>query len=247
MKYAIVDIETTGLNYRSDRITEIAILVHNGKEIIHEFISLVNPEKRIPYRIRELTGISDSMVEMAPRFCEIARDIVEITDDCIFVAHNASFDYHFIRQEFKNLGYNYERKTICTKKLSRKLLPDIKKYGLGHLCKELEITVNHRHRAFGDANATVLLFEHLLTLEKEPENISLREIASNIPKEKLQALPEEAGIYYLYNDKQKIIYIGKSTNIRARIFQHMSNNQTKRAIEMRDQSYDVSYELTGSE
>jgi DNA polymerase III subunit epsilon len=247
MKYAIIDIETTGLNPKRDRITEVAILIHDGEKTTDEFISLVNPEMRIPYRIRELTGISDKMVEMAPRFCEIAREVVEKTAGCIFVAHNVHFDYNFIREEFARLGYHYERQLLCTKRLSQKLMPGLRSYSLGNLCQSLDIRVEHRHRAFGDAKATVKLFDHLLLSEKQPESLSLRGIRTKIPKEKLNALPDQAGVYYFHNEEGSIIYIGKSVNIRERILSHFSNGKTKRAAEMQDQIHDVSYELCGSE
>ncbi len=247
MKYAIIDIETTGLNPKRDRVTEVAILVHDGEKITDEFITLVNPEMRIPYRIRELTGISDSMVAMAPTFCEIAREIVEITRDCIFVAHNVHFDYHFIREEFQRLFYNYERQCLCTKRLSRKLLPGLKSYSLGNLCNSLNIRIDNRHRAFGDARATVKVFEQLLQLEKHPETISLRGIRTHIPDEKLSSLPEKTGVYYFYNEEGSIIYIGKSINIKERVLSHFSSPVTKRASEMQDQIHDVGYEICGSE
>jgi DNA polymerase III subunit epsilon len=247
MKYAIIDIETTGLNPKRDRITEVAILVHDGEKVTREFISLVNPEMRIPYRIRELTGISDSMVAMAPRFCEIAKEIVKVTEECVFVAHNVNFDYGFIREEFLRLGYNYERNLLCTKKLSRKLMPDIKGFSLGNLCKILDIRIEHRHRAFGDARATVKLFEQLLMLEQHPESMSVRGIRSHVPDATLRKLPEKPGVYYLRNEEGSIIYIGKSISIRDRVLSHLSSEATKKASEMRDQVYDVDYELCGSE
>jgi DNA polymerase III subunit epsilon len=247
MRYAIIDIETTGLNPRRDRITEVAILVHDGEKIVAEFISLINPEMRIPYRIRELTGISDSMVAMAPRFCDVAREILETTRDCIFVAHNSTFDYNFIREEYARLGYMYERQTLCTKRLSRKLMPGMKSYALGNLCKALDINIENRHRAFGDARATVKLFEILLNVEQQPESLSLRGLQTHIPKTKLSALPEVAGVYYFYNEEGSVIYIGKSVSIKDRVLSHLSNQTTKRASEMRDQIHDVDYEICGSE
>ena len=167
MKYAIVDIETTGGQSPADRITEIAIIIHDGEKIIDEFTSLINPERRIPYFVSRLTGISDEMVMDAPRFFEVAKKIVEITEDCIFVAHNVQFDYQFIRQEFKSLGFNYSRDYTCTVRLSRKLLPGHASYSLGKLCNSLGIALENRHRAFGDALATAKLFELLL---KSDEN-----------------------------------------------------------------------------
>lgn len=160
--YAIIDIETTGTSYRKGKITEIAIYIHNGQEVTDSFSSLVNPECDIPWYITRLTGISNEMVINAPKFYEIAKKIVEITAGKIFIAHNVGFDYNFIKEEFSRLGYDYVRKTMCTVQLSRKLLPGYKSYSLGKLCPELNININGRHRAAGDALATVKLFEILL-------------------------------------------------------------------------------------
>lgn len=160
--YTIVDIETTGQAPATGKITEIAIFVHNGFEIIDSFSSLINPECNIPGFITNLTGIDNEMVRTAPRFYEIARRIVEITQDRIFVAHNVSFDYKFIQEEFKRLGYDFQRKTMCTVRMGRKYLPGYKSYSLGKLCDELGISINGRHRATGDAFATVKLFELIL-------------------------------------------------------------------------------------
>jgi len=158
MMYCIVDIETTGGNSRGNRITEIAIYKHDGEKIIDEYQTLINPECRIPYTIVQLTGITDEMVAHAPKFYEVAREIVEFTKDCLFIAHNSTFDYNFMRTEFRSLGFEYERETLCTVKTSRKLIPGHRSYSLGKLCKELEINIQGRHRAAGDALATVKLF-----------------------------------------------------------------------------------------
>ena len=137
--YAIVDVETTGLSPRGEKITEIAVYVHDGKQVVDEFQSLVNPEKKIPYRIVQMTGINNQMVQEAPRFCEIAKRIVELTEGKILVGHNVRFDYNFIRYEFKSLGYEFQRKTLDTVKLSRKLIPGRRTYSLGKLCIDLGI------------------------------------------------------------------------------------------------------------
>ncbi len=171
--YCIVDIETTGKTAREGKITEIAIFVHNGQKVIDSFSSLINPECHIPYFITKLTGIDDEMVKDSPRFYELAKKIVELTAGSIFVAHNASLDYRFVREEFSRLGYEYKRKTICTVKWGRKYLPGHASYSLGKLCSELDIPINGRHRAAGDALATVRLFEILLT-KHEQENRDLR-------------------------------------------------------------------------
>ncbi len=160
--YAIIDIETTGNSYKNGKITEIAIYQHNGFEITGSFSSLIHPEMDIPLFITNLTGINNKMVEHAPKFYEIAKKIVEMTAGRIFVAHNVQFDYKFVKQEFERLGYDYNCKTLCTVKLARKLLPGHPSYSLGKLCAELGIEINGRHRAAGDALATVKLFEILL-------------------------------------------------------------------------------------
>ncbi|HOO84978.1 MAG TPA: 3'-5' exonuclease [Prolixibacteraceae bacterium] len=160
--YAIVDIETTSGSHKTGKITEIAIYIHDGEKIIDSFVSLVNPECFIPEYITRLTGIDNKMVATSPKFYELAKKIVEITENKIFVAHNVNFDYNFIQKEFKELGYNYNRQKLCTVKLSRKYLPGFRSYSLGNLCDELNIEIKGRHRAGGDAYATTKLFELIM-------------------------------------------------------------------------------------
>ncbi|WP_372775362.1 PolC-type DNA polymerase III [Mangrovibacterium sp.] len=160
--YTIIDIETTGQSYKDGKITEIALYRHNGVEIVESFSTLINPECEIPYFITQLTGIDNRMVARAPKFFEIAKKIVEMTTSAIFVAHNVSFDYKFIQEEFKRLGYDYKCKTMCTVKLSRKYFPGHASYSLGKICDDLNILIDGRHRASGDALATVKLFELIM-------------------------------------------------------------------------------------
>ena len=166
--YSIIDIETTGQIVSTVKITEIAIYVHDGDKIVDSFCTLVNPECYISNYITELTGITNEMVATAPTFYEIARKIVEITDGTIFVAHNVSFDYGIVCEEFKRLGYAYKRKTLCTVKLSRKYLPGHASYSLGNICGDLNIKIEGRHRASGDALATIKLFEIIMERYKKP-------------------------------------------------------------------------------
>ncbi|NOX46845.1 MAG: GIY-YIG nuclease family protein [Chlorobi bacterium] len=245
--YSIIDIETTGLSPRNEKITEIAVYVHDGKKITDEFTTLLNPEKKISYRITQLTGINNKMVENAPKFYEVARKIVEMTEGTIFVGHNVHFDYNFIRKEFKEFGYDYHRDKICTAKLSRKLLPGRRSYALGKICIELGINIKNRHRAFGDAKATVELFEILLKLEKNLKALTYQGLNTSLDRKQIESLPEKTGVYYFYNDKGSIIYIGKSINIHDRVLSHLSNNGSKRAIEMRNEIADIGFEITGSE
>ena len=253
--YAIIDIETTGGSSRLEKITEIAVYQHDGEKITGEFVTLVNPERNIPYFITNLTGITNEMVEDSPRFYEVAKKLIEVTDGRVFVAHNARFDYSFIREEFKSLGYNYSRKLLDTVALSRKLFPGFRSYSLGNICRELRITINDRHRAAGDALATVRLFELCLKKDKEIngtksdliKNTRLSKLNPNLDLSKLNNIPETPGIYYFYDERGKLIYIGKSRNLHDRITTHLSNNSTNRAMEMRDAIADIDWETTGSE
>ncbi len=250
--YAIIDIETTGLRPQSDKITEVAIYIHDGNRIVNEFATLIHPEKTIPYFISGLTGITNEMVEDAPRFYEVAKKIIELTDNQIFVAHNARFDYNFIKEEFKRLGYHFKRDIFDTVKLSRRLIPGLRSYSLGKLCNHLDIQVNNRHRAAGDALATVKLFELLLILDTETGSklfagTGLKDLHPGLSTEKIKALPEETGVYYFYDENDRLIYVGKSKNIHQRVLSHLSNNSSQRKIEMRDRIAQIDYELTGSE
>jgi DNA polymerase III subunit epsilon len=253
--YAIVDIETTGGSARIEKITEIAIYLHDGDNITGEFVSLVNPERNIPYFITNLTGITNEMVEDAPCFFEIARTIVELTEGRTFVAHNARFDYSFIRQEFKSLGFNYKRNILDTVSLSRKLLPGHRSYSLGNICKDLRISINGRHRAAGDALATVKLLEILIAKDREIngtrsillKNTMVSKLNPRLDITKIENIPEEPGVYYFYNENGDLIYIGKSRNLQQRISTHLSNNTTNRSMQMRDLIADIYWETTGSE
>jgi DNA polymerase-3 subunit epsilon len=245
--YAIIDIETTGTSYLNGKITEIAILIHDGRQVVDEFSTLINPEQKIPYFIQQLTGITNRMVDDAPKFYEVAKKIVEMTEDQIFVAHNVSFDYNFIRQEFKNLGYDFVREKLCTVKLSRKLIPMKRSYSLGNLCTDLNIENPHRHRAMGDAKATATLFGMLLSIEPNPAGISTQGFNSSLKPEFVKNLPEETGVYYFLNEKHEIIYVGKSRNIKSRVMSHLTNSTTKRALEMKNSVVEIDFEITGSE
>jgi len=253
--YAIIDIETTGGSARIEKITEIAIYLHDGEKITDEFVSLVNPERNIPYFITNLTGITNEMVENAPRFFEIAKTIVELTEGRTFVAHNARFDYSFIRQEFKSLGFNFRRSILDTVSLTRKLFPGFRSYSLGNICRQLKIRITDRHRAAGDALATVRLFELLLEKDREMNgyrsnlirNTRISKLNPKLDISKIDLIPDEPGIYYFYDEDGRLIYIGKSRNLQQRISTHLSNNATSRAMEMRDLIADIDWDTTGSE
>ncbi|NRT12797.1 exonuclease domain-containing protein [Flavobacterium sp. 14A] len=250
--YAILDIETTGGAFNEEGITEIAIYKYDGHEIVDQFISLVNPEIPIQPFVVKLTGINNSMLVSAPKFYEVAKRIIEITEDCVIVAHNADFDYRILRTEFKRLGYDFTMKTLCTVELSKKLLPEQPSHSLGKLVRALGIPMADRHRASGDALATVKLFQMLL--EKDVH----KEIVKDFIKLKIEKglaprlqdiirdLPNVVGVYYIYNEKGDIIYVGKSKNIKKRINQHFTGI-TNSAKKIQAEVFAVTYEETGSE
>ena len=250
--YCILDIETTGGQFNEEGITEIAIYKYNGHEVVDQFISLVNPEKPIQPFVVKLTGINNAMLRSAPKFYEVAKRIIEITEGCIIVAHNSSFDYRILRNEFDRLGYKYIRQTICTVELSKKLIPEQASYSLGKLVRSLGIPVTDRHRASGDALATVKLFKLLLSKDTSKEIIKeyiKTELKSGLTPKLLdivESLPNKVGIYYIHNEKGDLIYIGKSKNIKNRINQHFTG-KTSKCLKIQTQVYAVSYEETGSE
>lgn len=253
MNYVIVDIETTGGSPKASKITEIAIYKHDGSSVIDSFSSLVNPEMEIPEFIVRLTGISNPMVENSPKFFEIAKQIIEFTEGCIFVAHNVGFDYGIIRHEFKTLGYDFRRPHLCTVRASRYVIPGMESYSLGKLSRSLGIEIKDRHRAGGDALATAHLFTMLL--EKDPgelqtfvqHEINPKILHPNLNLEDLDEIPGKTGIYKFYNEFNQLIYIGKSKQIKTRVDQHLRNSKTKKGIQMMKEIMRIEYELTGSE
>ncbi len=255
--YAILDIETTGGQFNEEGITEIAIYKFDGHEIVDQFISLVNPEIPIQSFVVNLTGINNAMLKNAPKFFEIAKRIIEITDGCIIVAHNAVFDYRILRTEFRRLGYDFNTKTLCTVELSKKLLPEQPSHSLGKLVRALGIPIADRHRATGDAMATVKLFKILLDKDLE-KTIVAQFIKTEIDKTKvkekiipkllaiLNSLPTKTGVYYIYDSAGKLIYIGKSNNIKKRLNQHFTGT-TQKSKKLQTAVCKVTYQETGSE
>nr|WP_315210556.1 exonuclease domain-containing protein [uncultured Flavobacterium sp.] len=250
--YAILDIETTGGQFNEEGITEIAIYKFDGHEVVDQFISLVNPEIPIQPFVVKLTGINNAMLSSAPKFFEVAKRIIEMTNDCVIVAHNASFDYRILRTEFRRLGYDFEARTLCTVELSKKLLPEQPSHSLGKLVRALGIPMADRHRASGDALATVKLFKILLEKDLEKEIVKdfiKLEIEKGIAPKLLDivaSLPAKTGVYYIHNEKGNLVYIGKSRNIKKRINQHFTGTSTK-CKKIQAEVFTVTYDETGSE
>jgi len=250
--YAILDIETTGGKYNEEGITEIAIHKFDGHTVVDQFISLVNPEKEIQPFVVNLTKINNQMLRNAPKFFEVAKRIVEITQDTVLVAHNAQFDYRILRTEFRRLGYNFERKTLCTVDLSKQLIPDAESYSLGKLVRSLGIPVSERHRANGDALATLKLFKLLLSKDQDKtivKTVIKEETLGELSPRQLDIVAQlqtDIGVYYMHNKDGDIIFLGKSSNIKKRVNQHFTNDGEK-ARKIQKETKKVTYETTGNE
>ena len=229
--YAIVDIETTGGYAAANGITEIAIYVHDGQRIIKHFETLINPVQKIPAYITALTGIDNFMVADAPLFEDVAGKIYELLNDVIFIAHNVNFDFSFVKHNLKAAGFELNVKKLCTVRLSRKTFPGLSSYSLGNLCRSLSLPINNRHRAGGDAFATVQLFEHCLSNGGEVHIDQMLKRSSaeqwlplHLTKTDINQLPVEPGVYYFHDAKDVIIYVGKAINIKKRVSSHFTHN-----------------------
>ncbi|WP_340063397.1 exonuclease domain-containing protein [Ascidiimonas aurantiaca] len=250
--YAILDIETTGGKYNEEGITEIAIYRFDGHEVTDRFISLVNPEREIQEYVANLTGITNAMLRNAPRFYEVAKRIVEITQGCILIAHNAKFDYRILRTEFRRLGFEYDRKTLCTIELAKRLIPGKDSYSLGKLSRSLGIPVSDRHRAHGDALATLKLFKMLLAKDTEKSIVKtlLRSTEENTLPSRLldilDQLPATTGVFYIHDKEGQIIYLSRSNNIRRKVNKLFTSSHDQ-AIHIQEHVKAVTYEQTGSE
>ncbi|MDC3221013.1 MAG: exonuclease domain-containing protein [Flavobacteriaceae bacterium] len=249
--YSILDVETTGGKFNEEGITEIAIYRFDGEKIVDQFVSLINPEIPIQPFVQQLTGINDKMLINAPKFFQIAKRILEITENSILVAHNSSFDYRMLKIEFERLGYQFNISQLCTVKLSKKLIPDLKSYKLGNLVKNLGIPISNRHRASGDALATVELFKLLLLKDNEKIIVNsliteTKSSSKNKWQKLINKLPNDVGIYYFHDQNGKIIYIGKSNNIKNRVNQHLTG-KSKKSLNIQLEAFDITFERTGSE
>jgi DNA polymerase-3 subunit epsilon len=255
MQYAIVDIETTGGHAAANGITEVAIYIHDGVSVIEQFEMLLNPGMNIPSYIRGLTGISNAMVENAPVFGEVADKIYSLLQDKVFVAHSVNFDYSFLKHALAECGYELNAKKLCTIRLSRKIFPGIPSYSLGNLCGYLQIPIAGRHRAGGDASATVKLFELLLQNDKAGDISKFLKRTSgnqalppNVPAEQFARLPDVPGVYYFHNQKGKIVYVGKAKNIKKRVTSHFSNNSpNKQKQDFMRNIFGITHEVCGNE
>lgn len=253
--YAIVDIETTGGYADNHRITEIAIYHHDGRHITDHFHTLINPGRKIPFFITGLTGIDSEMVREAPAFEDLAKEILHWLKDRVFVAHNAHFDYSFLKKEFEDAGMAWQAKKLCTVRLSRKIIPGLESYSLGRLAESLGIKIPNRHRAGGDAEATAKIFNILIKRDKTgviakalKRNSGETILPPNLPKEEFEKLPAQPGVYYFHDLHGNVIYVGKALNIKKRIAGHFAGTAREwNRSNIRNEIHAISFELTGTE
>ena len=254
-EYAIVDIETTGGNASGSRITEIAIIIHDGTSIIDRWETLVNPQKEIPLPIFALTGINNEMVRDAPIFDDISEKVLEMLTDRIFVAHNVNFDYSFVRHQLEEAGFKWTARKLCTVRAARKIKPGLGSYSLGNLCRSLDIPIEHRHRAGGDVDATSILFSRLLEWDSDREIEKMvkktsqdQRLPPNLPPQDFEQLPEKPGVYYFYNQAKKVVYVGKAVNLKKRVASHFSGHKItpQRQHFLRD-IHGISFEVCANE
>ena len=255
MLYAVVDIETTGGFASSNGITEIAVIVTDGRNIIDSFHTLLNPVHTIPKFVESLTGITNEMVEYERNFESIADELYELLHDKIFVAHNVNFDYSFIKHHLATAGYELHCKKLCTIRLGRQVFPGLKGYGLDKICRHLEIEIEERHRAKGDAEATVKLLHHLLNCDTNGYAQTMLKghskeqfLPPNVPSSEIKKLPGTPGVYYFHDKKGKVIYVGKAKSLVKRVSSHFSNNKINRQKqEFLKKIYHISYQETATE
>jgi DNA polymerase-3 subunit epsilon len=226
-----LDLETTGANPVHDRITEIGLIEAEGGRVTGEWSTLVNPGVRIPPAIQAITGIRDDMVALAPAFPEIARGLLARLDGRLLVAHNARFDYGFLRNEFRRAGLRYASRMLCTVKLSRRLFPQHARHNLDALMARHGIACEARHRALGDARAICELVG-LWRREIPPRELAAAvaplvkapALPAGLPEGALDDLPEAPGVYLFYGENNVVLYVGKSINLRLRVMAHFAGD-----------------------
>ena len=251
---AFVDIETTGGNADRDRITEIGIkTLANGQESAWE--CLIDPQTFIPQNIQRLTGITPDMVAGRPPFEELAIQIKQELEGKIFVAHNARFDYGFIKASFKRLGMDFRPKVLCTVKLSRLLFPQQARHNLDTIVATHDLTVSARHRALGDADLLVQFwrvcektFGQARLLEALHQLVGQVSLPPNIQQSVIDAIPDTPGCYIFYGEHHAPLYIGKSISMRSRVMSHFQSALTvRKEMKLSQQVHHIEWIETGGE
>lgn len=254
-RIAFVDLETTGTNASFNRITEIGIVTVADGQLVEEWSSLVNPEQRIPPAIEQLTGISSEMVESAPTFASLGQEVLRRLRGSLFVAHNARFDYGFLKNEFRRAGMAFQEKVLCTVKLSRALYPQHRRHNLDSIMRRHGLSCGERHRALGDAR---VLWEFLQIVQRDvPESTLAATVADLLKRPALPAgldpdvldqLPTRPGVYRFFGVNESLLYVGKSVNLRSRVMGHFaSDHRSSREMRMARELQRVEWTETAGE
>ncbi len=236
-------------------MTEIAVVITDGVNELDRFHTLLRPDISIPYYIEKLTGINDQLVADAPRFEDIAEELLSMYEDAIFVAHNVGFDYAFVKAAFEHVGIRFTPQRLCTVRIARKLYPGLGSYSLGNLCKHFGIENSQAQRALSDTLATVKLFQTCLADDTSGSikkmlgaNAAEQWLPPGLPPEVFHMLPESPGVYYLENAAGEFLYIGMSGNVKKRVRQHFGGKmQSERRQQFLREVINISVTLTGSE
>ncbi|WP_166263207.1 exonuclease domain-containing protein [Marinobacter caseinilyticus] len=253
--FAFLDLETTGGSAAYDRITEIGIRFWRAGETVGEWQTLLNPETRISPFIEHFTGITNAMVADKPLFADIADEFRSQLEDVVFVAHNARFDYGFVKSEFRRLGQPFSAQVLCTVKLSRNLYPAYRRHNMDTIIERHGLARVERHRAMGDVSAMFEFFQHALKdVGQERFEQALSElmkrpsVPSHLPFDVLSDLPQSAGVYRFYGENDVLLYVGKSTNILQRVASHFSgDHNTSRGVRISESLRRVDWTETAGE
>lgn len=230
-KMVLLDCETTGGRASYHRMTEVGLIVIEHGKIVEQWQSLINPQRQVPAGITKLTGISNAMVKVAPTFDEIAEQLLEKLTGRVLVAHHARFDYSFLKSEFERAGIKYNDKPLCSVKFSRILYPQFNRHGLDYIIRRFKLSIEKRHRAMDDAYMIYLFFVKSSQIHQDHEIESVCQqllnehtLPSKIRRADVDRLPRTPGVYYFYDDRDVLLYVGKSVNIRQRVLGHFSQD-----------------------
>lgn len=230
-RFAFVDTETTGLSIVRDRVIEIGILIVENGHLITKYTTLINPEMRLPEQILRFTGITEEELENAPTFLHVKNDILDLLEGALFVAHNARFDYGFLKSEFKRLDLNFKAKTICSVQFSKKLFPEFRAHNLDEVIARCGIKIERRHRALDDAKAIWDFFQHVEKVHAREKvedalqkMVSMVRVPPKLDEKIIKNMPEAPGVYSFYGKEGQPLYIGKSINLKERVHQHFTQS-----------------------
>lgn len=252
---ALVDCETTGGRAGRDRLTEVAVIQIDHGKVTGRWQTLLNPEVRIPPWIVALTGISQPMVSDAPTFADVAAELWEQLEGRVLVAHNARFDYGFIKEAFRRCGYDYLTRPLCSVRLCRQLFPEWRRYGLDAIIPRLNLAPGPRHRAMGDTVAILGILEHVTAvIDAEVITAACQRLQqrSSLPpqlsNEDIDQLPQQPGVYRFLGNEQQLLYVGKSVAIRSRVLSHFTPGQSSvRQLDKLSQVARIDYTITPSD